>query len=202
MEDTNINIITSNKRIRDDSEESDSDSPEAKRIRENLLDDIIDEFEFSVERNPANLDLVSVMKSFEEEISNPPSHAEEDNLNLVTGDEIRQPELGYLLEASDDELGLPPTFSSSSSEEDSRDLLLRVPSDTVGLDQIWGFEDEIPSYEFGIGEEKQNINHNNNDGGDFVGLEGLFEYSDVLSGLSDFSDFSWRTELSPGVVNL
>jgi hypothetical protein len=32
----------------------------------------------------------------------------------------QQPELGFLLEDSDDELGLPPTGAASSSEEEAR----------------------------------------------------------------------------------
>jgi hypothetical protein len=47
------------------------------------------------------------------------------------------PELGFLLEASDDELGLPSTGAASSSEEEAG----RVGAPEPALDgQIWGLE--------------------------------------------------------------
>ncbi|KAJ4960415.1 hypothetical protein NE237_020325 [Protea cynaroides] len=170
----------SNKRVRDDSEESEFDSPEAKRIRDNLFD-ILDDSDVVVDRNQSNQELASVMKSFEEEILNlspPPTQLQQPaTVNLASGGS--QPDLGFLLEASDDELGLPPTFFSSSSGEEEKNEdgdfdgegegkdLLHVSSETLGFDQIWGFEDDIQGYEsmgFGIGggcgggEEENNNN--------------------------------------------
>ncbi|PIA39713.1 hypothetical protein AQUCO_02600277v1 [Aquilegia coerulea] len=172
------------KRVRDDSEESDADSPVTKRFHNDLLD-ILDDSE-PVE---ATQDLASVMKSFEEEISMSKP------ISSNSGDS--QPDLGYLLEASDDELGLPPAFSCGSEEEyneednNNNDGLLHVSSDVVGLnDQIWRFEDEIPNYEFGIGD---NFNS------EFLTLDGLFDYSDVYYGQNDFSEFSYRPESLPAL---
>ncbi|XP_043715226.1 uncharacterized protein LOC122663675 [Telopea speciosissima] len=199
----------SNKRVRYDSEDSEFDSPEAKRIRENLLD-ILDDADLVVDRNQTNQDLASVMKSFEEEISNSTSLLQPESVTLtptsLSDSGGSQPDLGYLLEASDDELGLPPNFSSSSGEEEKNegdcdgegnDDLLHVASETVGMDQIWGFDDEIQGYEsmgFGIGGGEEENN------GGFVALEGLFDYSDVISGNgSDFSDLSWRPESLPAL---
>ncbi|XP_077242272.1 uncharacterized protein LOC143882709 [Tasmannia lanceolata] len=176
-----------NKRVRDD----DSDeSPESKH----LLLDILDDFDSTADRDPSNQDLASVMKSFEEEIL---SQNDNDTPTLPThvpfsGSESADslPDLGYLLEASDDELGLPPTFSGTDETEIGvGDDILRPSPEMVGFGQMWGFEDEIPSYdslEFGIPEEG-----NNNEESSVV-FEGLF-------GPSDFSDFSWRTESLPAL---
>ncbi|XP_010265159.1 PREDICTED: uncharacterized protein LOC104602976 [Nelumbo nucifera] len=194
-----------NKRVRDDSDNLESDSPEAKRIRDNLLD-ILNDTDTVVDRNPANQDLASVMKSFEEEISLPTSLPSETETDITPQSDSgeSQPDLGYLLGASDDELGLPPTFSPSSGEEKSEEDILRVSSDAVGYDKFWGFEDEIPVYDslcFGINDENSNndSNNNNNSTGEFVALGGLFDYPDVFSGSSDYSDFSWRPESLPAL---
>jgi hypothetical protein len=49
----------------------------------------------------------------------------------------QQPKLGFLLEASDDELGLPPTGAASSSSEEAG----RAGAPEPALDgQIWGLE--------------------------------------------------------------
>ncbi|PUZ57871.1 hypothetical protein GQ55_5G464000 [Panicum hallii var. hallii] len=105
---------------------------DAKRLRpEDLLDLLDDDADAA-----AAGDLASVMRSLEEEIGSfdeagaeavaPPAH---------------QPELGFLLEASDDELGLPPAGASSSEEEAGAAGGPDVPAGFDG--QIWGFEDEI-----------------------------------------------------------
>lgn len=88
-------------------------SPEAKQIREDIVG-ILDEQETLTDRLPEVQYLDSVMKSLEEEIVHPSTHpAQQTFLDLMSsysGDP--QPDLGYLLEALDDELGLPPTVSS------------------------------------------------------------------------------------------
>ncbi|XXG83779.1 hypothetical protein AAC387_Pa10g1459 [Persea americana] len=155
------------KRARVDSAES----PESKRIRSDLLD-ILDDVEFSGgDRDPPVQDLATVMKILEEEIA--PASASDSGES--------QPELGYLLEASDDELGLPPTESSSGGDvEEGFDILLGA-TEAVGFDEIWRFDDGIPCYdalEIGFpGEEEME--------GPVV-FEGLFEYPDFVS------DFPWR----------
>ncbi|KAF5182412.1 hypothetical protein FRX31_028001 [Thalictrum thalictroides] len=182
-------IMNEKKRVRDDSEESDADSPVTKRFHNDFLD-ILDDSEAIVDRNEATQDLASVMKSFEEEISMSKPLTE-----LTSDSGESQPDLGYLFEASDDELGLPPAFSCGTEEEEhaisNDEDKLCVSSDVVGLnDQIWRFEDEIPNYEFGIGD---NFNS------DFLTLDGLFDYSDVYSCQNDFSDFSYRPESLPAL---
>ncbi|XP_055819405.1 uncharacterized protein LOC129888454 [Solanum dulcamara] len=91
-------------------------SPEAKQIREDILD-ILDEQETFTDRLP------EVMKSFEEEIVHP--SAQQNILDLMSSDSIDpQPDLGYLQEASDNELGLPPTLSSFDDHVDAKINLL------------------------------------------------------------------------------
>ncbi|MCL7035511.1 hypothetical protein MKW94_011957 [Papaver nudicaule] len=188
---------SNNKRVRDDSFELESTSLlETKRIRENLL--ILDEDESD---ESITQDLDSYMKSFEEEISVPATDTK--NNSVIDVDE--QPDLGFLLEASDDELGFPPSnFSSASSTSTEGDAETNDNSTTVGLDQLWSFDDDVqfPNYqEFGIDEENLQQKNNNIINSDILGDfgDGLFEYSDVLSGLSDFSDFSWRPETLTGI---
>ncbi|XP_040998163.1 uncharacterized protein LOC121244206 [Juglans microcarpa x Juglans regia] len=170
------------KRVRDDLEESSElDSPEVKRLRENLLGFFDDS-----DPDPTFQDLASVMKSFEEEIS----RSQVPVVDLTSDSGESQPELGYLLEASDDELGLPPS-GSSSGEEGALDLesdLVRVTSESPCIGGLWGFEDQIPSYdsfELVAGERY-------NDTTEYVAFDGLFEYSDMYFDSSDFSDLSWR----------
>ncbi|XP_039138770.1 uncharacterized protein LOC120276103 [Dioscorea cayenensis subsp. rotundata] len=123
--------IPSSKRQREDSEES----PEVKRLCDDLFLDMLDDDVDAGDRDPRVQDLASVMKSLEEEIGLPA---------LAPAVEEAQPDLGFLLGASDDELGLPP--APVSSEEDGED----VDVVTGGLeaegggygDQIWVFDDE------------------------------------------------------------
>uniref|UniRef100_A0A0E0JDN7 Uncharacterized protein n=1 Tax=Oryza punctata TaxID=4537 RepID=A0A0E0JDN7_ORYPU len=115
-----------NKRARDAAAEDEAD--EAKRLR---AEDLLDMLDDDTDAGGAAGDLASVMRSFEEEIV----------AGDVAGDVApTQPELGFLLEASDDELGLPPATASSSEEEAGAG----EPEDAIGFGgQIWGFEDEI-----------------------------------------------------------
>ncbi|XP_073147476.1 uncharacterized protein [Henckelia pumila] len=171
--------LTVKKRPRDESEEdsveAEIDSPEVKRLRENLLED--DEAECCAEVE----DLDSYMRSFEEEIRSSPAA-----VDVVSDSGQKQPVLGYLLEASDDELGLPPTTSSSP---DRAAELVRADSESSELGgEVWGFDGEFPGYDhlmFGNGEAE-------NGGDEFEVLDGLFEFSDLGSG-----DFAWRSETLP-----
>lgn len=182
------------KRVRDDSEH---DSPEVKRLRDDLLGFLDDS-----EPDQTTQDLDSVMKSLEEEISAPscsasPAPAPVPVVDLTSDSGESQPELGYLLEASDDELGLPP--SSSSSEEFKEETeLVRVSSDSSGIGELWSFDDQIltyDSFELGTG-TGDNFDNNNSD---YVAFDGLFGYSDVYFDSSDYSDFSWRSETLPAL---
>lgn len=177
------------KRVRGDSDEfSESDSPEVKRLREDLLGFLDD-----TEPNPMIQDLDSVMKSFEEEISQACTSSPVPVVDLTDSGES-QPELGYLLEASDDELGLPPSGNSLGDEVKNSDTELgRVSSYSSGIGELWGFEDQIPGYysfEFGAG-----IGYDNTS--EYVAFDGLFEHSDVYFDSSDVSDPSWRHETLP-----
>ncbi|XP_051148245.1 uncharacterized protein LOC127263318 [Andrographis paniculata] len=161
------------KRSRDESAESELgiDSPEVKRLRENLLETLEDdEAEFCT----GSQDLDSLLKSFEEEIS-PSPRGGGDSVQAVdpaTESADSRPDLGYLLEASDDELGLPPTSG------ELRNDLERVESDSSGLgSEYW----EIPDYDsfgFGFGvTETETVTNGGN--GEYVALDGLFDHSDM-----------------------
>lgn len=186
------------KRVRDDSE---LDSVEVKKLREDLLGFLDDS-----DPDPSTQDLDSVMRSLEEEISAascsitpmpspPPAELAPTPVPVVdlTSDSGEsQPDLGYLLEASDDELGLPPTNSSEEALKEETELV-RVSFDSSGIGEFWGFDDHIPSYgslELGTGD-------NFNDSNDYVAFDGLFGYSDVYFDSSDYSDLSWRSETMP-----
>ncbi|KAH6802110.1 hypothetical protein C2S51_033556 [Perilla frutescens var. frutescens] len=176
------------KRGRDESDETEFEiySPEVKRLRENLLDSLDDDTEFCT----TSQDLDSFMKSFEEEITASPSAGgtEIQLVDLTSDSGDSRPDLGYLLEASDDELGLPPAESSSG---ETTVELVRVESDSSELGSgFW----EVPGYdsfEFGLGGSEINYNGGN---GEYVALDGLFDYSDVGFGSGDFG---WRPETLP-----
>lgn len=178
------------KRFHADSAESELNSPEAKRIHDDLLN-ILDDSDVVTDRDSAIQGLDSVIRSFEEEILVPsPAMAAQD---LTSDSGKSQPELGYLLGASDDELGLPPTVASGEEARiEAVDFETRS-SDAVGLDGMLGFENEMRSYdifEFGIGVDSDS--HVNDGSSEFVPLGGLFDHSDV-------SEFSWRPESLPAL---
>lgn len=154
---------SSNKRLRVDSPHSESDSPEVKRLREDLLG-LLDD----ADPDPTLQDLDSVIQSFADEISPVSSATPADSL----------PELGYLLLASDDELGLPPSDASTShGGETEVGELTRASSESSGIGEIWGFEDAVPNYEaFELGEGERFYNDT-----EYVAFDGLFEHSDVYS---------------------
>ncbi|KAG6412927.1 hypothetical protein SASPL_125622 [Salvia splendens] len=177
------------KRFREDLDEaeSDIDSPAVKRLREDLLDGVDDDSDFST----STQDLDSFMKSFEEEITASPASgliagaANSGVIDLATHPGDSQQDLGYLLEASDDELGIPPPTASPVNELSTE--LVTVESDSSELrDEFW----EAPGYDtfgFGFGQVE-------NSNGDYVALDGLFDYSDMGFGSGDVS---WRPETLP-----
>ncbi|KAL3636094.1 hypothetical protein CASFOL_020641 [Castilleja foliolosa] len=167
--------VVNKKRGRDELDSGeliDTDSPEVKRIRADLLDGMEDdETEFCT----AGQDLDSFMKSFEEEItaSSSAGSGGGEVVDLTSGSGESRPDLGYLLEASDDELGIPPTAASPVGlGSELRDVLDRVESGSSELgDEFW----EIPSYEsFGF------------EFGEYVASDGVFDYSDLGFGSGDF----------------
>ncbi|XP_008797790.1 uncharacterized protein LOC103712879 [Phoenix dactylifera] len=206
------------KRSREESEES----PEAKRLRADLFFDILDDDSDADERDPATQDLASVMKIFEEEIAHPPPprppvapDAADPSLPAADFENPRQPELGYLLEASDDELGLPPTVPSSSDEggdagepevpSSKVEVAVEVEAEAedVGFGQIWAFDDEISGCYDGLEfvarqqDDREAAVAAADEAVFFDG--GLFDYPDVLCGPSDFADVSWRSESLPAI---
>jgi len=190
--------LSNKKRARDNSDESESDSPEVKRLREDLLGNLDDSSDLCT----TTQDLDSFMKSFEEEISSPPTPPPAASVVDLTSDSGEsRPVLGYLLEASDDELGLPPSTTESPSAVTELD---RVPSDaSVELSELFRFDDDqIPSYdsfEFGIAGDGVGFNGglSNGEYAD-VAFDGLFEYSDLGYGSYDTEDVPlWRPETTP-----
>lgn len=197
MEDSSESA-SSSKRPRDDSDESQPESPVGKRLRDNLLG-ILEDEDTGDDRYPEIHDLATFMKNFEEEIglshnpASPPTVAPESARASDSGES--QPELGFLLEASDDELGLPPTTSGIDKENEGVDIL-HGTSEAVGIGHdIWGFDDEIPCYgSLGFDNRYEDKNEE-----EAVVFGGLFDYSDVASGLLDLSEFSWRPESLPAL---
>ncbi|XP_052179862.1 uncharacterized protein LOC127793118 [Diospyros lotus] len=176
-------------------DESDSSASEVNQIRDEILD-IFDETDMVTDGDPAIKDLDSVIKSFEEEIMHPspqPARMPEVLLSLEYGEP--QPDLGFLLEASDDELGLPPTTSPAG--DGTRSQVEHVESATVApevavLNEILGLEGDLPTYDsfgFAVGEEPKSYNN-----GEFVTVGGLFDNDS-----SDFSDFLYRPESLPAL---
>ncbi|CAA2964634.1 uncharacterized protein LOC111403200 [Olea europaea var. sylvestris] len=183
-----------NKRLREETEEIESevDFPEVKRLREDLLESLDEETDFC----PSSQDLDSFMKSFEEEITaSPKVEVEvEEVVDLTSDSGESQPELGYLLEASDDELGLPPSSASPSGvENEQRNELLQFESDSSELSSEFSWLDgEIPSFDsFELG-FVDTENHSGNNG-EYVALDGLFDNSGMGFGSNDFA---WRPETS------
>nr|XP_016483637.1 PREDICTED: uncharacterized protein LOC107804287 [Nicotiana tabacum] len=174
----------------------DLDSSEAKQIREDILD-ILDEPDALTDCPPEIQDLDSVMKSFEEEILHRSNYLDTQTVLDLTSSESgdSRPDLGYLLEASDDELGLPPTFSPADEQVHAESAM----PEAAGLVNMVGFEDEMPNYDtfdFGMADEvRQGDNDGVNGNGDFVTVDGLFDYPEP----SDFSEFPWRQESLPAL---
>ncbi|VFQ78200.1 unnamed protein product [Cuscuta campestris] len=167
------------KRVRDDSDEFGDGSPEVKRLREDLLDDL-DLFDLCTAENQ---DLESFMKSFEEEISPSPSQAAaaETVIDLTSESGDSRPDLGFLLCASDDELGLPP----AGAQESENSELIRVSSDSAELaGGFWDVDGQIPSLDsFAFVDS----------GCEYDALDGLFD-SDLSFGSGDSV---WRPETLP-----
>ncbi|XP_051222658.1 uncharacterized protein [Lolium perenne] len=177
-----------NKRARE-ADLAEGPESQGKRLRpEDLLSMLDDETEAD-----AGGDLASVMRSLEEEIS-----AGELDLDLEPSPP--QPELGFLLEASDDELGLPPAGGSYTSSDD-----YAPGAGTLFGEQIWGFEDEIEggAADYGFGavtsspEAAAAAAAANAEWGDDGFGDGLFGFGDESFGASDLA--ALRQETMPAV---
>ncbi|XP_074571568.1 uncharacterized protein LOC141828101 [Curcuma longa] len=173
---------------------------EVKRLRADFLFDILDDDAGAT----GEQDLASVMKSFEEEISLPSpddlpsvSQLSEEGLEVVQQQQ-QQPDLGFLYEASDDELGLPPADAASSADESgaAAEVGASVDAEVAGFSRIWGLDDAVDGYDgFGLGMRPEERAFE-----DGLSLEGgLFDYPDEISGPYDLYDLTWRTESLPAV---
>ena len=154
-----------------------AEPPLGKHLREDLLGFLDD-----MEADPTIQDLDSVMKSFEEEISQACTYSSVPVVYLTSNFNESQLELGYLLEALDDELSLLP-FGNSLGEEvkNSETKLGWDLSYSSGISELWGFEEHIPSYysfEYGVGNGYDNT-------GEYIAFDGLFEHSNVYFDSSD-----------------
>lgn len=151
------------KRHREESPDFDSPEERTKKLRyeydELLLDDLVE----GSGPDPIASDLDSVMKSLEDEISVSVVNGSGSGSGLVS-----QPEFGYLLEASDDELGLPPSTAVG---------------EFFGLGENWGFEEDT-EFRFVDGGDVGGD-------GEYLPLDGLFEYTDAGFGSTEYS---WRSE--------
>lgn len=190
------------KRGREENDElSSCDVSEAKRFNGltaqgeellHLLEDMDPNDEKTLEDSEGLVE--GVIRSLEEEIGVHPSCSTDsldENIELedflLAGNSLdTNVELGYLLEASDDELGIPPTLTGvpedqSSSEESCADILDSPAVENEYYGDLWQFEDEVPGYDllgFGYGFDVSRFN--DTEGKDFVVNNGmLFEHSDV-----------------------
>lgn len=184
------------KRLRVD---SDVDSLEVKRIQDDLLN-ILDDSDGLVERDPSFQCLDSVIKSLEEEIfmpAQPPAV-----LDLALDMAEAQNELGYLQEASDDELGLPPSFGPSEDELKREAADPDTSSIDLALNDSLGFENELPyydSFDLGLCGGPDVGSHVFGNDGQFVTVGGLFDHTDDCCDGGDASELLWRMESLPAI---
>jgi len=191
---------SSSKRSRPNSEDDESNlfdespetySPEMKRLRrvtaEDYLFNILDEDDATVSQDIDD-GLASVMHSLEQEIRSGAGSESEHTGTVPDGDDKdgSVQELGYLLEASDDELGLPPAAEESAAvlAKDVAELAgAEVAEAATMYGQMWGFDDDVGfGSDFGFRPEMAD------DGFGSLGFDdvGLFDHSEP-------SDLSWRT---------
>lgn len=192
--DSCVTVVSSNSAGSDflepDPDDLDVHSPEVKRMQEDLLN-ILDESDPNNEPDPGMQGLDSFIKSFEEEILLP---------GPAPGTGESQPELGYLLEASDDELGLPPSFTADAEPKAEAVDFEAGGEGAVAFGDILGFDDNLPSYDsFELGMVGNSDLNGDNGSNDFVALGGLFDYTDRSFEPTDGSEFSYRTETLPAL---
>lgn len=154
------------KRARYNSEITELTQTESKQLGEDFLDDLDDS---DICTTSPDLDLF--MKSFEQEISGSiPPPVKIIDLEADSGES--RPDLGYLLEASDDELGIPPSEKPIDTE------LFRVTTEPT---ELWRFDEQSFGYDsFDLGFNDDVYEHNSNST-EFVALDSLFDYTDWQS---------------------
>lgn len=155
-----------NKRARYNSEITESTQTGSKRLGEDFLDELDDS-----DICTTNPDLDLFMKSFEQEISGSIQPTVK-IIDLETDSGESRPDLGYLLEASDDELGIPPSEKPVDTE------LFRVTPEST---ELWRFDEQTFGYDsFDLGFNDDIYEHNTNST-EFVALDSLFDYPDWQS---------------------
>lgn len=168
-----MDSVSCKKRVRDDSEApelAESTQSELKRFKEDFLDELDDS-----DICTTSQDLDSFMKSFEKEISGS-SPANESN----SGES--RPDLGYLLGASDDELGIPPSVSNENLAETE---LFRVTSESGGLSELWRLDEVVSGYDSFSFEFNDDVLGFDNNSNEFVAVDSLFDYTDSGFGSSE-----------------
>ncbi|KEH27043.1 hypothetical protein MtrunA17_Chr6g0484631 [Medicago truncatula] len=155
----------------------------------NILDDENNAHERDSEPDSV-MGLDSVIKSFEEEIFAPgtePGLTEPEPVQVdlvqMTGSGEMEMNLGYLFEASDDELGLPPTVTEPGLNEPGSD-----EPDKVDLTGFVGFDDDFTGFD-GFGYGTGLLSESDGGAEDFVTGDGLFEYGEPAA-----ADVLWRSE--------
>lgn len=207
------------KRDRVDSDDSSADSLDSKRVRldseiqapdspvpeprvldesnsENIVrEDFLDMLEEELDIEPEIQGLESVIRSLEREINLPapaPEDLMDETLVLSEPDQI---ELGYLLEASDDELGLPPTASIGDGAAGSGIETSPINSQTANLTGVLASEDEMSRFNDSFGHE---IAGGENHAGDLLTMDGLFEYGGYVDA-SDVPELQCWPESMPAL---
>ncbi|KAK4760616.1 hypothetical protein SAY87_005509 [Trapa incisa] len=183
------------KRIREeDVDELELQLAEVKRLRDDLLG-VLDD---SDPVDSVSQELYSMMRSFEDEISapstSPSSPAAVIDLTSDSDSGVSTSQLGYLLEASDHDLGLPAPSVGASSDAKVIELV-RLPSDLYGVGEFWGLEsfndDQI---------QANNLYKYRDPDDEYVTFDdGLFGFSDgcCFDPSSDVSDYLWRSGTLP-----
>lgn len=154
------------KRIRYDADIPESTQSESKRLRVDFLDDLDDS---DIGTTSPDLDLF--IQSFEQEIAGsvPPAVK---IIDLETDSGESRPDLVYLLEASDDELGIPTSEKPIDAE------LFQVTTEST---ELWRFDEQSFGYDsFDIG-FNDDIYEQNSDLTEFVALDSLFDHTDWQS---------------------
>ncbi|XAR72365.1 hypothetical protein NMG60_11018980 [Bertholletia excelsa] len=176
--------LSNKKRVRDDSDESELDSPEVKRLRDDLLGNLDDS-----DLGTTSPDLDSFMKSLKKR--SPPRRRPVPVPDPTAVSGGSQPELGFLLEASDDELGLPPSTTPSASDGGINEVTCSAwlsTESSAELTELWRFGDGIPNYDsFDLGIAGDEESYNVGGHGEYVALDGLFDHSDTGYGGYDGS---------------
>ncbi|GAA0163492.1 hypothetical protein LIER_39607 [Lithospermum erythrorhizon] len=192
------NDVSNKKRNRDDTElesiSTDSKRvnslPDVDRIPTDILD-ILNDSDVVNDHDSPSQDLDSVIKSFEEEILQPPLIIQ--NPPEISDSEESQPDIGYLFGASNDELGLPSTTSTTRSpnknEAKNDPIDSSIDTNTIEMGNVIEFEENellsYDSFQLGLSEASKVVDENG-----FDTVDGLFDSQDI----SDVAGLTWQPE--------